>query len=154
MGLARAVQEHFRKRLGRRGTLLTLFGTAYGLYGAGQFLSGPVTRFGNLGSLMTVLLNSYAIGWIWVLGGITGVVFGLKPRRESDGTGFIAVFVPLMVWTVLYSVSWVTGALTGDAYGNSRSWVPSIVWMVQAAVVLVVAGWPDPEVNADGVTRE
>lgn len=147
IGLARAVHRHFAQRLGRRGTLLTLFGTAYGLYGAGQFLSGPVTRFGNLGPLLTGLLNSHAFGWIWVIGGVTGVVFGLKPRRETDSPGFIAVFVPLMIWTVLYDISWVTGVLTGDVYGNSHGWVTSIVWMVQAAVVLVVAGWPDPEVD-------
>lgn len=153
MGLAQAVHEHFSKRLGRRGTLLTLFGLGYGLYGAGQFLSGPATRFGDLGPL-TAVINSHAIGWVWVVGGAVGVAFGLRPRREVDGPGWVGVFIPLAVWSLLYHLSWSAGAVSGNEYGNARAWVTSIVWTVQTIVVLVIAGWPDPEVKPDGVTRE
>lgn len=152
-GPAGTASRYISLRLGRRGTLLTLFGLAYGTYGAGQFLSGPVTRFGNLGPLSPVV-NTHAIGWVWVVGGLTGVVIGLRPRKQSDGAGFVGVFIPLMTWTVLYDISWIVGLATGGEYGNPRAWVTSIVWTVQTAVVVVTAGWPDPEVDADRVNRE
>jgi len=153
MGLARAVHEHFSQRLGRRGTLLTLLGTGYGLYGAGQFLSGPATRFGDLGPL-TGAINSHVVGWVFIVGGTVGLVVGLRPRREADGPGWVGVFVPLAIWSLLYHVAWITGAVTGGVYGNGNAWVTSIVWTLQTLVVLVIAGWPDPEVKPDGVTLE
>jgi hypothetical protein len=64
------------------------------------------------------------------------------------------VFIPLMIWTIFYDISWTVGAATDNQYGNAQSWVTSIVWTVQAAVVLVTAGWPDPEMHSDGADRE
>jgi hypothetical protein len=153
IGPLEAVSRYLSQRLGRRGTLLTLFGLAYGTYGAGQFLAAPATRFGNLGPL-TAALNSHAIGWVWIVGGLTGVIVGIQPRKTSDSLGFIAVFIPLMIWTIFYDISWTVGAATDNQYGNAQSWVTSIVWTVQAAVVLVTAGWPDPEMHSDGADRE
>jgi hypothetical protein len=141
-----AIGRYFSQRLGRRGTLLSLLGLGYGLYGAGQFLSGPSTRFGDLGPL-TGAINSHAIGWLWIVGGGIGFIVGLRPRREQDGPGFVSVFIPLAVWSCLYHVSWITGAFTDDTFGNSRAWVTSIVWSVQTLVILVISGWPDPELK-------
>jgi|GEM_PF-6605651 len=136
MRLNGVVSRYISQRLGRRGTLLTLLGVAYGLYGVGQFVTVPSSRFGNLGPALTGLLNSHIAGWMWVVGGGIGVIFGVKPRRHSDGPGFIAVFIPLLVWTICYDISWIAGLATDDSYGNANAWVTSVVWAAQAAVLL------------------
>ena len=146
-----AIRRFFTHRLGRRGTILMLYGTGYGLYGAGQFRSQPSTRFGDLGPL-TVLLESHITAWVFIIGGIIGVVVSLRPRRDDDGFGYIAVFIPLLVWIGLYATSFVTGLVTHDQAGNSAAWNACSVWAVLAGALLVNAGWADQK--ADGVTCE
>jgi hypothetical protein len=146
-----AVTRYFSQRLGRRGTLLMMYASGYGLYGVGQFRHGPSTRFGDLGRL-TGIINSHATGWLFIAGGLIGLVVSLRPRREADGVGFMAVLVPLLVWVGLYAISWIVGLCTHNAAGNSGAWVTCSVWAIIAGTVLITAGWPDPK--PDGVSSE
>ena len=145
------VSRYFYQRLGRRGTVLVIYGTGYAGYGGGQFIGAPATRFGDLGPL-TTLVNSHAFGWVWIIGGLTGIIVGLRPRRENDGAGFVAVLIPVLVWVGLYASSCVVGLTSGGVYGNPNAWVTSFVWLVLGLALPVIAGWPDPE--TDGARSE
>jgi len=126
MGFSQLVSRYMYQRLGRRGTLLVIYGAGYGLYGYGQFIAAPATRFGDLGA-WTPILNSHQFGWVWILGGLTGVIVGLRPRRENDAAGFVAVLIPVLVWVGLYATSCAVGLITGGQAGNSTAWVTSSV---------------------------
>lgn len=142
----RTVRDYFTNRLGRRGTLLMIYGTGYAMYGVAQFVAAPATRFGDIGPL-TALINSHAIGLMWIAGGLTGLAVAARPRREYDGIGFIAVLIPLLAWVGLYAISWVVGLVTGGESGNSHAWATIIVWSFLGTALPVIAGWPDPDTD-------
>lgn len=142
-----AFTEKLLFRFGRRGTVLGLFGLVWILYGL-SFVTSPAYRFGNLGPIASQVLNSPWLGWIWGVAGGVALAVALLPRRKSDTTGFVALLIPAFIWTALFTTSWMFSVFTAD-YGDSHSWVGSLVWVLDVITILVCASWPDP-----GETRE
>lgn len=129
------------KSLGRRGSLLAVFGATSLLFGI-SFFTAPPYRFGHLGPVIGHLLNSHWLGWAWVLCGLVAIVVAFLPRRKSDTIGFVALLVPNFAWTCLYTISWALSVFTHD-YGESRAWVSALTYLAKAAAVFIAASWAD-----------
>ena len=131
----------------RRRTLLTLVGLIWLLQGWQHGHSMVQWQFGRLGpDPVSDVLSSHWSGLLWVICGLVGVAFGVFPRRKmSDALGFNALLIPPLLWTFLSCWSWVIFVATRGESGSPRMWVQAVTWLCAIAVLLITAGWPDPD---------
>lgn len=125
-----------RRRVGRRGVFLILFGVVYLLLGYSYLgvTVTPVVRQALRLALNVAPLQVYA--WAWVTAGAICVVSGLvSPARKPIGFT-TAVLMPTL-WAVVYMAAWVDGDIP-------RGWVTAVLFAAIAAAVAVVAGMPEP----------
>lgn len=130
-----AAARRLRKRLGRRGALLTLKGTMALGYGSGQVVQPTGDRHG-----LTLLLKLAPLsfwGWAWIAAGLTALVCAWL-RRPHDWPGFVAVWLIASGWAGAYLVSW-------WPLGESpRGWVIAMIFGAFGLVNLVAIGWDEP----------
>lgn len=124
-----------RRRLGRRGALLSLFGALYLLYGYG-LLAEPLVSTVSF-ELVLRLWSLHTWGWLWVAAGAAAVCCAWLPAGR-DWLGFAALYPMATAWGLSSFVSW----LTRD--DNPRGWVGAAIWVVLGGVITVGAGWPEP----------
>ena len=129
------------QRLGRRGTALILFAVIFTIYGLA--LAGSDPKRPGLGALAEVI-PVRALAGLWVVAGLSGAVCALV-RRTGVGFG-VLMFMPL-VWTASYGFTFLAWLTTGE--GQSLAWAGALVWLQIVAVLVLIAGWPEP-----GVTHE
>jgi len=121
-------------RIGRRGAILLILAVVDIAYGAS--LIGPSSD--ALGSAALVWREHFAPLWVW--GGVWLVVAAIlivSAFLRNDAIGYLAATGLKISWSLTTLASWLFG-------GVDRGWVSSIIWMVVAAMVWVIAGWPEP----------
>ncbi|MEU9215381.1 hypothetical protein AB0D47_02430 [Streptomyces sp. NPDC048376] len=137
----RAAARRLRKRLGRRGALLTLKGVMAAGYGSGQVVQPTGDRQG-----LTLLLKLFPLdvwGWAWVAAGVLAVTCAWLPQRR-DWPGFLAVWLIATPWAMAYLASW-------WPLGESpRGWVLAMIFGAFGAVCLVAIGWDEPPARQEG----
>lgn len=121
------IKRHLR--LGRRGTLLALFGVLLGLgYGATVFRGG----FG--GDLPPGIPGATrAWGTLWM---ITGLIAVCNAFLKQDGWGFAALQGMVAAWAIMQILAGLAG-MRGAA-------VEGFVWLVLSVILSVITGWPEP----------
>ncbi|MER6778509.1 MULTISPECIES: hypothetical protein [unclassified Streptomyces] len=129
----RAVRR-LRRRLGRRGAILTSYGLVWLLYGYAQLVTPQVDQRGLALLLRLMPLDAWA--WCWIAAGAVALVCAWAPPGR-DAAAFLALVLIVVPWTATYLVAWLAG-------GYPRGWVAAAVWAVITVPVLVVAGWPEP----------
>ncbi|MFJ4990078.1 hypothetical protein ACIP9H_40560 [Streptomyces sp. NPDC088732] len=122
------------RRLGRRGAILTCYGSVWAVYGWAQLITPQPDQRGLGPALHVMPLVAWA--WLWVVSGVIAAMAAWLPEGR-DWPGFLSLPLIVLPWTVSYFMSWAVG----DA---PRGWVSSVVWAAIAAPVLVVAGWDEP----------
>jgi hypothetical protein len=123
------------RRLGRRGTILTLKGVIASLYGYGQLIA-PAPDLRGLHLLLKLMpLQAWATAWI--LAGLTALVCAWLPPRR-DWPGFLAVWAITAPWSMAYLVAWWP---LGE---YPRGWVAASIFGAFGAVCLVAIGWDEP----------
>lgn len=133
------------RRNGRRRTLLGLIGFIWLLNGWAIFTSPiPNWNLGHLPSILDEVLQNHWSGVPWAVSGLVGISAAVLPRRRlPDAYGFTALLTPALVWTVLYSCSWLISLVTHH-FGNPRAWVMASIWFFAVSIVGITSGWPDP----------
>lgn len=122
------------RQLGRRGAILSCYGTVWTLYGVAQ-LTSPQPDQRGLGLLLNVApLQLWACAWL--LAGITALVCAWAPPGR-DAAAFLALPLVVVPWMASYLVTWILGDFP-------RGWVAAAVWTAITVPVLVVAGWQEP----------
>lgn len=123
-----------RRRLGRRGAILTSYGLVWLLYGYAQLVTPQVDQRGL--ALLLRLMPLEAWAWCWIAAGAVALVCAWAPPGR-DAAAFLALVLIVVPWTATYLVAWLSGEYP-------RGWVAAAVWAVISVPVLVVAGWPEP----------
>lgn len=130
MGVSEALVHH----VGRRGAILLILAIVDVAYGSS--LIGPSSD--SLGSAAIAWRQHFAPLWVW--GGVWLVVAAIlivSAFLRNDAIGYFAAIGLKISWSLTTLASWVFG-------GVERGWLSAIVWMVVAAMVWVIAGWPEP----------
>jgi hypothetical protein len=126
--------RRFKRRIGRRGTILACYGLVWILYGYGQLISPQPDQRGLRLSLRLMPLDAWA--WLWIAAGVLAVVCAWAPPGR-DAAAFVGLVLIVVPWTASYLVTWLLGEYP-------RGWVAAAIWTVITVPVMVVAGWPEP----------
>ncbi|MEU0332243.1 hypothetical protein [Streptomyces sp. NPDC006193] len=136
----RAAARRLRKKLGRRGALLTLKGVIATLYGYGQLTTPTADERGIF--LLLKLMPFTGWAWLWVLAGATALVCAWLPQRR-DWPGFLAVWGVTAPWAGAYFAAWWPLA------ESKTGWIPAAIFGAFGAVCLVAIGWDEPPARSE-----
>lgn len=127
---------HLRRQTGRRGAALLVF--AFVDFALAWSLIDPAN------AAVTAAQPSYRAmaevaplafwGWVWVAVGFVCLAAALA---RDDRFGFGVAIGIKVVWSGCFVASWL-------AYDVPRAWVGAALWGVVAALVYLIAGWPEP----------
>lgn len=126
--------ETILSRVGRRGSILIILAIVDVAYG--YSLIGPSSD--ALGTAAITWRQHFAPLWVW--GGVwlaVAAILIVSAFLRNDAIGYLAAIVLKIGWSLTTLLSWLFG-------GVERGWLSAIVWMVVAAMVWVIAGWPEP----------
>lgn len=142
------------KRIGRRGLFLIFYGLIWLLYGLAFLLIPFNSRFtrddGNKAVYNVVLafFDKSWVGWMWVVCGISAVIFGLLRSRISllswDHYGFNMILTPPICWAFIFVWSAAVAIFTHGSLGSPTAPVGALIWGLLTGSILIVSGWPDP----------
>jgi hypothetical protein len=121
--------------VGRRGLVLILFGIIYGLIGA-SYTAGNLspTAHANL-ALALRLAPIYLWGVAWILAGVMALVAShWPPGRDWWGYGVLSGL----------AIAWCAFSVLGRViYGAPYALTAALLYGCLAAVLLIIAGWPE-----------
>ncbi len=122
------------RRVGRRGASLLSFGFVDEVIGVSLLdaQSRPVNTTAYEVIERLAPLSVWALVWI-----VVGVVCATQAFTRDDQIGFACAIAIKVVWASGFLAAWVIY----DAY---RGWVAAATWGVVAALVYLIAGWPEP----------
>lgn len=133
-------------RFGRRGGILALFGITWALIGLGFVMIDREPRFSRPGPGGPLeFMDTIWPGWFWIICGAVALLNGLLRRRldNEDGVGYAALTMPPILWTIAYALSYGYWLFTDGAFGREGSVIGLFVFLIMAAVLTIISGWPD-----------
>lgn len=124
--------------LGRRSIFLILFGIVFLIFGV-TLLGHPTDAPQSLPHIRqhTPLWIQEGISIPWSLAGCIALVTGLT-RPKHEWYGFTALYLMAGFWSSLYVIECLIG-------GWPRAVAGVLVWGLVVGVILLIAGWPDPD---------
>ena len=142
----RVANMRWARRIGRRGVVMLLIGSAWTVTGMSQLLD-PVERFSQPGP-GGALHYADAPGWgaVWLVCGVVAVVCGVFHDRGSrvsvtEVWGFNALLVPPVMWCGFYTWSAVLYLIPGWEDGSPRALPALLAWSAVVALLLTIADW-------------
>lgn len=124
------------RRLGRRGTVLTLKGLIATLYGYGQIVAPQPDRRG-LHLLLLTRIPLCAWAGLWIAAGVVALACAWL-GEDRDWPGFLAVWLISSSWSLSNFVAWWPLGLA------PRGWIASVIFGAFGLVCLIVVGWTEP----------
>lgn len=136
----RLVPRCVRKRLGRRGVLLLLFGMAWLIQAAavlsfGESMENPTPVF------LHERMGYLAVAGLWGVSGFVSAVAAFRHKRSNDTFGFLAVSAPPMLLAVSYAVGMVMRALLGQWDYSLLGLFGFALWGAITLALAVIASW-------------
>jgi hypothetical protein len=135
--IPRAVLRRFS---GKRSKFLIIHAVVYTLIGYSYISINPPT--GSTRAATFAWLPDWfptgMVGWAWVIAAAFALWSSVErtPPR-SDRLGFAALVAMSLCWAMMFLISWIKGhAPTG--------WVSAAVYAGYAAVIMLIASWPNP----------
>lgn len=130
------------RRLGRRGTALVILGIMWLLYGAATIAAPEPPRPAHPW-LWHELLPVQLRAALWIVTGCCAFLAARWPAG-SDRWGYTALVIMPMVRASSFGASAVTYFVTGGELGYSLAVLSALVWTNVVALVMLLAGWPEP----------
>lgn len=125
----------FLTRFGRRGYFLLLFGIGWAVVGWSGLTYGmsPVAQQ-NLKAL-TDVVSYETLAHMWLIAGVLAITASFFRQPGDDIFGFIALIVPVFLWTFSSFMAFVGGL--------ERGLLAAAVYAVLAVSIYIIAGWPE-----------
>lgn len=124
-----------RRLPARRARFLLMFGAIYIVYGF-ALLKSPNAP--NLAIINKLTYHAAVIAVPWVVSGLIAIWSGIT-HPKHEWFGFTALYFMAGLWATSFGIS-------GIARTMDRPWPGIIVWSLVVGVILLIAGWPDPDV--------
>lgn len=125
------------RRIGFRGTFLGFFAFLDYVYGASLLLPPPELARNPAIVFVGHVLPLPVWGLLWLA---VAVVLTVGMFARHDRWAFAAATGLKMLWGTIYLFGWLVFRL-------ERGWVSAAIWLVLAAVMLRISGWPEPAPN-------
>lgn len=121
--------------LGRRGAVLLYLALVDALYALSLWRPAPAAQR----TPATRFLAEVAplTGWaaLWLVVGVLCFTGALRHRARP--VAYAAAVAIKALWGLVFLLGWLAGEI-------DRGWVSAVVWLGLAALVAVLAGWPEP----------
>lgn len=122
------------RRLGRRGSALLFFATLDVIYGW-SLLDPTSSVTANDGYRWVASLFPLQVwGVIWLFVGLLCLIGAFV---HEDSIAWVAAMAIKVMWGTVWFCGWAIA-------GVERGWVSAAVWLPMAALVALLAGWPEP----------
>ena len=126
---------HLSAVIGRRGTALLLLGFIWAGVGVSTLTLAELDGL------------AVTIGVAWIVTG-TVAIMTAKRRQGHDALGFLALYV-MAAWRALANLADVVVWIVPDGRaGDLTSIVGVLVWVAVTGLIVLVAGWKEPECDA------
>jgi hypothetical protein len=122
------------RRVGRRGAALLFFALLDLIYGWALLDPLKSTAASPGYRWLATILPLEAWGGIWLLVGVLCLVGSVV---HEDSIAWVAAMSIKVMWGGLWFCGWWLADVP-------RGWAPSAVWLPMAALVALLAGWPEP----------
>lgn len=125
-----------RHRIGRRGSALLVFAFVDLIIGwslidpTGQAQARALASYRG----MMAVCPLPVWGGLWIL---VGLVCAVSAFARRDAAGYFAAIGIKVVWAGCFAASWLI-------WEAPRGWLGAVTWCAFAALVYLIAGWPEP----------
>jgi MFS family permease len=125
-----------RRRIGRRGACLLVFGLVPFMVGLSLCVT-PTTQDGRPRTAPTLELLAPPEFWsyAWMLLGLVVMASAMVPPHRQRA-GFVLAYSLPLLWGAAFLSSWALGWLT-------TGWVSGLVYLGYAALVTTISGWEE-----------
>jgi hypothetical protein len=135
MEKARSTLKALSQRIGRRGAFLLFlslldFIYAYGLaFPTARAVQNPTYEF------LALIVPLYVWAALWLIVGALCLVYAF---RQQDAVGYTAAMFLKVLWALVFLLGWMFADV-------ERGYLSTAIWGAFAAVLALIATWPEPE---------
>lgn len=134
------VAESLRTRIGRKGAILAILGTAWILNGYGLW-AGAVARPVDTQGLFHLSLPTWVRVVLWGGAGLVALSCSLVKPPKLQAIGYGSLLIIPTERALSYLVGWVIDLTTGLGYAHG--WAGAALWVGVGGILYVIAGWPE-----------
>lgn len=135
----RRILANLWHRLGRRGTFLLFLTVLDLLYGLSLAKPAATARQSPTVHYIAHIAPLAAWAALWLA---VGVVCAVGAFARRDQWAFASAMGLKVLWGVTFGCGWAIAGL-------DRGWVSAVIWLAFAAVVFLIASWPEPVKELD-----
>lgn len=127
---------NLRRRCGRRGAFLLLYGAGEIQYGIGLIAEPPVDQ-----RALALPVELFPLRWwglLWIACGLIGIAHAAA-ASSRDKPGFIAQLLPPHIWALSNLASW------WPLGTYPRGWASAASVLIVAGGLMIASGWVEPQ---------
>jgi len=135
----RILSPFTRQKIGRRGACLLIFGFVPAMIGASLFVQ-PHDRHGQsrVVPVLAKMAPDTVWGSLWLALGVVAMICAFLGWR-AQRVGFVLAYGLPLLWGAADMISWLLGWLP-------VGWVPALIYLGYCLLVVIIAGWDEPNV--------
>lgn len=121
--------------LGRRGAVLLYLAVVDVLYALSLWRPAPAAQRTPATRFLIEVMPLLAWAALWLVVGVLCLAGAFRHRARP--VAYAAAVAIKALWGLTFLLGWLAGEV-------DRGWVGAVVWLGLAALVAVLAGWPEP----------
>lgn len=134
MDAARTHATRLIHRIGRRGAFLAFLALLDVIYSYALLYPTPRAASNPTYVFLAAVMPLWAWGLLW---GAVGAICLLYALKKHDGPGYAAAMFLKVLWALMFLLGW----LFADV---ERGYLSTAIWGAFAAVLAIIASWPEP----------